>query len=61
MPKKSQSHGFGSSMKDVLDITKELADSVIDGVSVAERDFRKVLSKLVEPEDLRQSRDQQAR
>ncbi|MFD4828459.1 hypothetical protein ACFWPV_01150 [Streptomyces uncialis] len=61
MPKKTQSQGFGKSLKDVLDISKELADSVIDGVSVAERDFRKVLSKLVEPEEQLQSRDQRVR
>jgi hypothetical protein len=56
MPKTNKAHGFGSLLKDVLDITKELADTVIDGVSVAERDFRKGLIKLVEPEDQRQSR-----
>ncbi|MYY09374.1 hypothetical protein GT204_10735 [Streptomyces sp. SID4919] len=61
MPKKAQSQGFGKSLKDVLDISKGLADSVIDGVSVAERDFRKVLIKLVEPEEQSQSRDQRVR
>ncbi|OON82731.1 hypothetical protein [Streptomyces tsukubensis] len=61
MPKKTDPHGFGSFLKEVLDISKELADSVIDGMSVAERDFRKGLIKLMEPEARRQSQARQVR
>ncbi|MFJ1747278.1 hypothetical protein ACIOJD_13675 [Streptomyces sp. NPDC088116] len=49
MPKSHKPHGIGKFLKDVLDSTEALADGLVDRLSAAECDFRKGLTKLVEP------------
>ncbi|MEE1801225.1 MULTISPECIES: hypothetical protein [unclassified Streptomyces] len=51
MTKPHKPHGFGKFLKNMLDDAKDLADGITDRLSAAECDFRRGLTRLVEPKD----------